>query len=609
MDNDFKISKIKSTPQTVQFETPKKIGKFVLLFNKKNVPKFLIIVFVLLFIFVIGTIFWGRGSFSKAKIDLNVGLPNDIASGKEITIIVDYKNNNRVSLNSPVLTINYPSGAFTSDGKEIFHDERSLGVISKKSGGSEQFKVRLVGNKGDVKNLTVRLDYQPQNINSRFENSATVRAEINSVLIGIKISGSEKVIGSQDTNYIIEYDNKTDSDITNLKIEMEYPEDFELQSSEPKPSQDKNNIWQIDRLKAGEKKIISLEGILSGEEGQNKNLKITIGKMEDDIFIQYSQAEFSTQIAPSPILILIKPINHEDECNLNAGEEVNYKIEFKNNIDVALQQLVLNVYLNDKVFDLKSVRSEKGFFNSRENIIVWSGSEIPKLKVLGPNSTGEVNFSVKIKEELPISNYNDKNFETVVVANIATLTVPDKFALDELVIEKESNCKINTKLDLVSKVYFYEPRPGIYNTGLIPPKVNELTTYTVHWQIINTSNDIEGVKVRTILPQGINWTNYYIKDVVNSQIYYNERTKEVVWEINKVPSGTGVISSPYELVFQIGLTPSINQINQTPTILNESTVEAKDSFTKIILNDATSFIDASLPDDNEIGYNEGRVRE
>jgi hypothetical protein len=606
MNNDFQIREIGQMP--VRPINPHKSG-LASLFSKKNLPKFLIVVFVLLFIFVIGTIFWGRGSFSKTKIDLKINLPDDIASGKEITIIVDYKNNNRVSLNSPVLTINYPSGAFTSDGKEIFHDEKKLGAISKKSGGSEQFKVRLVGNKGDIKNLTARLDYQPQNINSRFENSATVRAEINFVLIGIKIEGPDKVIGSQDMSYIIEYDNKTDSDITNLKIEIEYPEDFKLQDSEPEPSQDKNNIWQIDRLKAGEKKIISLEGVLSGEEGQSKNLKIAIGKMEDDIFMQYSQAEFLTQIAPSPILILIKPVNHEDECNLNAGEEVNYKIEFKNNTDVALQQFVLNVYLNDRVFDLKSVRSEKGFLDSRENAIVWSGSEIPKLKILEPNSTGEVSFFVEIKEEMPISGYNDKNFEAVIVANIATLTVPDKFALDELVIEKELNCKINTKLDLASKVYYYEPRQGIYNTGLIPPKVNQLTTYTVHWQIINTSNDAENVKVRTALPQGISWMNYYIKDIASSQVSYNERTKEVLWEISKVSSGTGVIGSPYELVFQIGLTPSVNQVGQTPIILNESTIEAKDSFTKIILNDSTSFIDTSLPDDSRIGYSEGRVRE
>jgi len=83
----------------------------------------------------------------------------------------------------------------------------------------------------------------------------------------------------------------------------------------------------------------------------------------------------------------------------------------------------------------------------------------------------------------------------------------------------------------------------------------------------------------------------------------------VLWEISKVPSGTGVIGSPYELVFQIGLTPSVNQVGQTPIILNESTIEAKDTFTKIMLGDSTSFIDTSLPDDSRIGYSEGRVRE
>ena len=204
-------------------------------------------------------------------------------------------------------------------------------------------------------------------------------------------------------------------------------------------------------------------------------------------------------------------------------------------------------------------------------------------------------------------NYNDKNLKAEVSTEIGTKSVPDKFAVSELKISNGLSCKINSEVDLKTRVYYYEPSAGIVNSGPIPPKVDSLTNYTVHWQILNGSNDLENIKINSVLPQGINWSNVYVNKVSGSQIYYNERTKEIVWQIEKIPAGVGSLLSVYELIFQISIRPSTNQIGTVPTLVNEAYLEAKDSFTGIFLKDYTNPVNTGLPDDPRISG--GVVRE
>jgi hypothetical protein len=612
-EDKFQIKEIEPKMPLGQVKPPKERGPSLpRKYKLFKILKVLIVIVIIAAIGIaVGAVFWGRYSFSRAKVQIDIETPEDIASGEEVVLTIVYKNNNPVNLNDAYLIIDYPSGTFSSGGKEIYQEQRNLETISRKSQGKEEFKVRFIGQEGTAKNLAVKLNYQPQNITSRFENSFSSRIEINSVLIGINIEGPEKSVAGHEANYFIKYENKTDDDISNLKMELVYSDDFEFKNADPSPEPvEENNVWQINLLRPGESQMINLMGILKGEEGEDKVLTSTIGKIENDIFLQYSQIEYITKIAPSPVEVSLKIKKMEEECHINPGQELNYEIEFKNNTDVALGELILKLYFQDNIFDFQTLTlGNVGFFDSRKNVIIWSGAEIPALVLLEPGQIDKVNFSIKIKESLPIFTYNDKNFQASVLAEIETLTVPAKFSVPKLSFEQELTCKINTELSLKAKVYYYEPGPGILNTGPIPPRVDYLTTYTVHWQITNTSNDLENVRVTTTLPQGITWSDYYINKVAGSQLYYNERTKEVVWEIDKVPATAGVVLSIYELVFQIGLRPSINQVGERPILINESLVEGKDKFTGIILEDSSPIVNTSLPDDPKTSVYEGRVRE
>ncbi len=609
---DFKIKEIGSQQAPIQhFEPPKKIGGLASLFSRKNLPRTVFFTIVIFLLIAIVAIIWGQIKFSKNNVVIDVKTPQDIASGKEFTLVIEYKNNNRVDLNEAYLIVDFPSGVFSPEGEELSREQRGLKTIRKKSDGREEFKVRFIGDKGEFKTVNARLEYRPQNISSRFENYATARIEINSVLIGIKIDGPDNVMAGQETGYLIEYENKTNKEISDLRIDVEYSEDFKIKNTEPKPMAGSKNTWQLDKLKAGEKRAISLVGVLEGEEGEDKILKVTIGTVENEQPLKYSRSEYSTKIAPSPLLLSIDIEDVSKEgCNINSGRRLNYRIGFKNNTDVAFEELILKTYLEDSVFDFKTVNLYGvGFFDSRQNFITWAGGEIQKLDILEPGDSGEVKFSVSLEKPIPMASYNSKNFQVKIVSEIGTLTVPAKFAISELKITKELSCKINTDLVIESKGFYYEPSSGIVNTGPLPPKVDGITTYTIHWEITNSTNDAENVRVSSVLPQGITWSNYYINRISNSQIYYNERTKEVVLEVSKIPAGIGYVLPVYELIFQISLRPSINQVGQTPFLINETILEGKDTFTGKTLSGWSSPVNTLIPDDPKASYTKGRVVE
>lgn len=599
MENlQFKQTNTQINP-AFQPEIKPKENVFKKFFSKRNLPKTSVIIIVVGLLIIIGAVLWGRGSFVNSKVELKIQTSENISSGEETTVTINYANNNRVDLNSAHLIVSYPQGTFSLDGKEIFQDSKTLGVIAKKTQSEEVFKVRFLGEKGNTKNITAKLEYTPANINSRFEANTSSKIEINTVSIGIHVEGSEKAVAGQEVSYAIEYENKTEVTVNNLVIKLEYPDDFSFKISDPAPkSKDETNIWEVGSLRSGEKKTINLSGSLNGQEMENKVLRGTIGQMQDGNFVQYSLSEFVTQISPAPIVLSASIESAESDCKVNAGQELRYTIGFKNNTDIALKELILKVYLQDNVFDTTSVDlNNKGFFDSKTNTITWSGADIPGLGLLDTNQSGEVKFSINIKNDLPIHSFNDKNFKASITSEIQTLTVPAKFAGTELKFEKELSCKINSQLHLSTKGYYYEPSQGIYNTGPIPPKVDELTTYTIHWQIANVSNDLENVIVKSVLPQGINYMNYQINKLNKGQFSYNDRTKEIIWNIGRVPAGTGMTMPLYELIFQIGITPSINQVGNSPILINESQIEGKDTFTGVNLSVTSPAVNTSVPDD------------
>jgi len=539
------------------------------------------IILAIVLVVAIAAFLKGWFSFSQERVKLEITAPAEISSGEEISFNIRYQNDNRISLSKAKLIIDYPQGSYSPEGNELTQE-------------------RL---------LAVRLNYQPENISSRFENFASFKIKISSVLIDLYLTTPSKAISGEEVSYALDYLNNSDRDFSDLRVELIYPSGFTFKSAEPEPIEE-NNIWQIEKISKGERGTIKILGTLEGLEGENKILKASLGEVENNKILRYSQTNSITQISSSPLLISLLLNNKTEIINLDAGERLNYKIEFKNNTDIALSQLILKAYFQGEMFNFRTLSlKNKGFFDSLNNVITWSAAGVPSLALLPPGESGEVGFSISINDKFPLDDFSDKNFEVSLRVELETVNVPPQFNLEKLKVGKTLSSKINSKVILQTKAYYNETSANITNFGPIPPKVNKVTTYTIHWQITNSSNDLENVRIKAILPQGIEWRNVYTSLSPGARLEYNERTKQVVWAIDKIPAGTGFLVPAYELIFQIALRPSLIQIGTSPVLIDESQLEARDSFTNEILESFDSAIDTTLPDDPSVGFGKGEVVE
>jgi hypothetical protein len=162
---------------------------------------------------------------------------------------------------------------------------------------------------------------------------------------------------------------------------------------------------------------------------------------------------------------------------------------------------------------------------------------------------------------------------------------------------------------LASKVLF--DTRGFYNdsklknAGPIPLQIGKETTFTLHWSITNVSNDLAGAKVIASLPTGVRWVgSVYPTD---ASLAYNPRTNQLVWDAGNVDAGAGVLSPVKEVLFQVGVTPQVNQLGQSLVLLNKSIFSATDNFINKDITLSADQKDTQLLEDPAVGFNNGKV--
>lgn len=163
--------------------------------------------------------------------------------------------------------------------------------------------------------------------------------------------------------------------------------------------------------------------------------------------------------------------------------------------------------------------------------------------------------------------------------------------------------KISSKLRVVARGLF--ANSAIPNSGPLPPKVGSETTYTIIWSLANMANDADNVVVKSYLPPYVSFKNVVSPADVN--ISFDKASGEIIWRAGRVLAGTGFLRPAMEVAFQIGFTPSENQINEAPVLINATNAAGRDIFTDQILSSEDGQITIELPDDSGVGFNQKKV--
>lgn len=522
-----------------------------------------------------------RSGFREGNVILKIEAPDQAPSGEEIEYRFIIENRNNFDLNNTRLSLSYPGGTiwFDEEGQPSNSAINNIDSAALSSRERKEFILRaiLTGEKGEIKKAKAEFIYSPSNIRSVFQKSAEAGTTISKVSIPLTLSGPPNVLPGQLVQVSLDLRNETEKDFEGLQVVFSYPDGFIFKKASFPPDQG-NNVFNLSLLKSGEGVRITIEGDVSGFEKESKRFAVALKRKIDGKFFDFQKTQVLLTVS-SPLLVLDVSVNDSKDYIAEAGDRLKYKIRFSNNSDNNFSALEISTKLEGQAFDLASLKTS-GFFDQNSKTILWNAAAEPALANLAPNQSGEVSFDINLKPDFPKTF--DKNYSLKAGSLIQTSSVPPDFNLDKITASAELITKVKSKTDFTSRIFYND---SVFpNTGPHPPQVGQKTTYTIHWRIVNEGNDLTNVKVISSFLPGISWENKFKITPTQSDLNYNPSTGLISWSIPTVPAGTGIVFPVFEAVFQVGVTPSVNQSGQILEILKEAVFEGVDNFTKEKIN-------------------------
>jgi len=128
-------------------------------------------------------------------------------------------------------------------------------------------------------------------------------------------------------------------------------------------------------------------------------------------------------------------------------------------------------------------------------------------------------------------------------------------------------------------------------------------------KVKNYLNAVNDVVITTDLPYYANYTNKYSTSYTNADFTFDTFSKKLIWKLDNLPANSGVISKPYELIFQVEVAPTISEANQSIPIINQTSISAVDAFTQNNINKAYRELMSNKIYDATLNASYGRVQE
>jgi len=562
------------TPLNPDFIPPKPVSRM-----SRKVLFWSSVTAVILGLISITLFLYGGSSFSESGVELTITGPNQASAGDEIVYKVHYQNNTKTALNHIKLSFTYPQNSVIVQDGQIVKSNGNVQIMDEPdlpSGASKDVELHsfIIGDKGNIKIALAKIEFEAGDLKSTFEKSAQLSTTISDVPVSLTLVGPPTSVSGQSVTYLLDYRNQSSDDISGLQLMLTYPDGFRVVKVSPSATAG-NNVWNLPVVKKDGGARITIQGTLTGRVGDSKTINLLMKRNVNGTYIDYEKAAVTTIIS-SPLLSMNTTINGSADYISHAGDTLSYSIRYSNASSYTFSGLVLSAKLAGSMYDLSSLDTHGGYYDSSAGTINWNSTVIPAFNSLAPRANGTVEFSIKLKQS---SGSGSNNTLAHAIITLETENVPDTVDVNKITVSNDILTKITSQPTFNQKMYYNDSSFG--SAGPIPPEAGKSTTFTIHWVVTNPGNELSGAKIVGTLPQGVTWKNVVSVGSNQAQPTFNKNTSQVIWNIGVLPAGIGTGGTPaYELAFQVAITPSPNQVGLTAPVITGVSLSGIDSFTQ-----------------------------
>ena len=531
---------------------------------------------------VFASYFFFQGvDISPKNVVIEVQGPALIGGGETLGLQIGIKNNNPVPIETADLIIEYPDGTRSAQNIDVDlpRYRESLGTIEPGDEVRKNVEAVLFGEENSTKDINIIVEYRVSGSNAIFVANSSYELALSSSPLSLVVDSLEETVSGQEISFTATVKSNSSTVVRNAMLQVEYPFGFDFKESTPEPYF-ANKVWYLGDIPPEGEVKVTIRGVLSGQDGEERVFRFSTGLQSDNDeneigarFINVAESVFIKRPFISADLTLSGD-TQSGFAVVNGGGVVQGEIKWENNLPSQIFDGEIEVQFSGSAIDEKTILVTNGFYRSLDNKIIWNGQTDKYLGSIAAGESGTVSFSFKplsLSSGIPLRNPIINLDVTVRGKRLSDNNVPE-----EIVSTLSKQVKVSTDLILTSKVlHFTGP---FQNTGPMPPKVDNATTYTVVLDVINSSNDVANGTVSMTLPPYVDWVGKI--SPLSEEITYSPVGNQIVWNVGDIEPGVGTTLPPREIAFQVRFIPSISQINASPILINSQKISGFDRFTE-----------------------------
>lgn len=586
--------------------------------NIKKRSAWIVRVFKKLFIFFIvfaaiyfSYLYFFTGSGDMGAVKLNIYAPEELIVGEEFSYRVEYENQTKFAISNLRLELRYPENfIFTSALPLPDRANNSFNLPDLVAGAKGEVIItgQIIGNQNSVNIISARFNYMPVNFSSEFKKEASTSSVVSGLGFKVELEHPSLSFVNQDNDITFSF----------FDLKNNYLEDFLIKFNLPEKTTVKLATTTNSTNDDAPKIIITEEGInhflVSGlnqeTSGQKVNFKYQIKdsidqadinihlekRLSDGQLYSFWEQTISPELVKSDLNLALSLNGSRNNIPVDFNSTLNYTLAYSNQGANTFKDAVIMVALDGELFNWDSLSLEKEGEIRRGRTISWNKENISNLASIEPGDSGEINFSIELKDYQ--ASYFGQDLEVIAYGQYGASGQENNEDNKSNVIVS----KLNSDFVFQEQIRYFDDNNTPVGLGPLPPKVGELSTFRVYWNIANNLHELSNVAATVSLPSYIDWTDNSF--VSAGDLYYDQANHAVVWNLGRLPLSVASANA----YFDISLIPNESDLNKILILSTGASASAIDNETQAVLNRNSGPKTTKLEDDDIASLNNsGRI--
>lgn len=550
--------------------------------------------------------FFGNNIISSRNIAININTPTSVASSDTLSFEVSIQNGNNSDLINSAIVIDYPDGTreVMDNTKPLISQKVDIGTLRKGEIAKRTISTRLFGPENSTKTIKVTYEYNIADSNGNFSKSESFNVTLRLAPVVFSVNALTEVNNNQEITLTANVISNSNNMLRNVAVNVIYPFGFTYTESNLEVATGRDGLFPIGDLSPNETKQVVVKGIISGQSEDDKVFKFNVGTADAQSpeRISTSLATYDQNMTIRTDFLATKIVLSSDRDGQPLGSPIRGTVSWRNTLDVPLNDVRFSLRIDGDLIDIPAITSDRGFYDSSGSMILWNQDENKELQEVAPGQSGQYGFSIPLFAYDRAISTKLHNPQVDLQLDVQARRLDADNVSENITSSFIKNVPAKTSVMLTAQsLHLTGP---LSNTGPIPPKAEQKTTYTVTIALSNSVNPMAGGVVTVNLPTYVTYEDQISPQ--SERVSWNQGSRQVRWDIGDIATFTGHGISPRSLSFRVGISPSRTQIGQVLDLVRDISFTGQDASAGVTIS-ATAPTVTTMAKDQAAGSNSGQV--